>query len=289
MEYFLQILILINIYIIIAISLNLIAGYMGILSVAHAGFYGIGAYVTALMSVSFNSSFFFNLPVVILAAVIVAILIALPSLRIHNDFFVIATFGFQIIIFDIFNNWSSLTNGPIGISGIPKIKIFNLTIDTSFQYLIFTSILSVAIFILVKRIVNSPFGRIIKAIREDELYTQSLGKNVTHYKIIVFIISGCIAAFAGSLYAHYFHFIDPSSFTITESIFMFSIVIIGGAGRISGSVIGAILLVIIPEAFRFLDISSPIAANLRQILYGTLLIIFMMYRPQGLIGEYDFK
>jgi len=288
-DYFLQILILINIYIIIAISLNLIAGYLGILSIAHAGFYGIGAYVTALMSIHMNFSFFVNLPFAILVACFVGIIIALPSLRIHHDFFVIATFGFQVILFSIFNNWIALTNGPLGISGIDKIQIFGLVIDSSFEYLIFTLIFTVIIYFIAKRIVESPFGRVIKAIREDELFTQSLGKNITKYKIIVFLIGGSFAAIAGTLYAHYFTFIDPSSFTILESIFMISIVVIGGAGRISGSILGAILLVIIPELLRFLGMPTSVAANLRQIIYGALLVLFMMFRPQGLIGEYSFK
>ncbi len=289
MDYFLQIFILINIYIIIAISLNLITGYMGILSIAHAGFYGIGAYVTALMSVHLNSSFFVNLPFAILVACLVALIIAIPSLRIHHDFLVIATFGFQIILFSIFNNWSTLTNGPLGISGIDRIQVFGLVVDSNFEYLIFTLIFSVSIYFIVKRIVESPFGRVIKAIREDELFAQALGKNVTKYKIIIFLMGGSIAAIAGTLYAHYFTFIDPSSFTITESIFMISIVIIGGAGRLSGSILGAIVLVIIPESLRFLGIPTAFAANMRQILYGALLVLFMIFRPKGFIGEYEFK
>lgn len=289
MNYLIHILIIINIYLIIAISLNLIAGYTGILSIAHAGFYGIGAYVTALMSVHWETSYFINLPCVILIAAIVALVIAFPSLRIHDDFLVIATFGFQLILFSIFNNWVSLTNGALGIPGIPQIKIWGFVIKSLSEYLIFTIIIVGVIFFIVNRIVNSPFGRILKAIREDEIFTQSLGKNVIKYKIQVFVISGSLAAIAGTLYAHYVTFIDPTSFTILESIFMLSIVIIGGAGRISGSILGATVLIVIPEVLRFLGLPNALAANLRQIIYGTLLVLFMIFRPQGLIGEYKFK
>ena len=289
MAYFFHIIILINIYIIIAISLNLIAGYTGIFSIAHAGFYGIGAYVVALMSVHFGTSFFVNLPCSILISGLVAAILAIPALRIHDDYLVIATFGFQMILFSIFNNWVSLTGGPLGIPGIPKIQIFGLTIDSHFEYLIFTGLFALAIYSIAKRLVGSPFGRVLKAIREDEIFAQSLGKNVTKYKILVFVIGGIMAAIAGALYAHYITFVDPTSFTILESIFMISIVIIGGAGRLAGSVLGAIVLIVIPELLRFLGIPSAIAANMRQMIYGALLVLFIYLRPKGIIGEYEFK
>jgi len=289
MAYFFHIIILINIYIIIAISLNLIAGYTGIFSIAHAGFYGIGAYVVALMSVHFGTSFFVNLPCSILISGLVAAILAIPALRIHDDYLVIATFGFQMILFSIFNNWVSLTGGPLGIPGIPKIQIFGLTIDSHFEYLIFTGLFAIAIYSIAKRLVGSPFGRVLKAIREDEIFAQSLGKNVTKYKILIFVIGGIMAAIAGALYAHYITFVDPTSFTILESIFMISIVIIGGAGRLAGSVLGAIVLIVIPELLRFLGIPSAIAANMRQMIYGALLVLFIYLRPKGIIGEYEFK
>jgi len=134
--------------------------------------------------------------------------------------------------------------------------------------------------------VNSPFGRVLKGLREDEVFTQSLGKNVTRHKLAAFLIGGALAGVAGALYAHYVSFIDPTSFTVGESIFMLTIVIVGGTGSIIGSVVGAELLVIVPEALRFLGVPSAIAANLRQILYGALLIAFMLLRPQGILGEF---
>lgn len=289
MIYLLHILIIITIYIIIAVSLNLIIGYTGILSMAHAGFYGIGAYVTALMSLHYGTSYFVNLPFVLLIAALVALILAIPTLRLHDDYLVIATFGFQMILYSIFNNWISLTKGPLGLPGIPPIRAFGFTINSHSEYLLFVSIIAVIVYIFAKRLIDSPFGRVLKAIREDEIFCQSLGKNVIKYKIIIFVISGCIAAIAGSLYAHYITFIDPTSFTILESIFMISIVIIGGTGRLMGSVIGAILLILIPEFLRFLGMPSTIAANMRQIIYGLLLVLFMMFRPKGIMGDYEIK
>lgn len=289
MPYLLHIIILIAIYIIIAVSLNLIAGYTGILTVAHSAFYGIGAYIAALMAVHLDLPFSVNLLCVIFITAAIALLIAIPALRIHDDYLIIVTFGFQMIIFSVFNNWISLTGGSLGIPGIPYIEVFGLTVDSHVEYLILVGFISYAIYFIVNRLVESPFGRVLKAIREDEIFVVSLGKNVAMFKIIVFVIGGSLAAVAGFLYAHYVTFIDPTSFTILESIFMISIVIIGGAGRLAGSIIGAVLLIVIPELLRFIGLPNSIEANMRQIIYGGLLILFLMFRPQGLVGEYRFK
>ncbi len=289
MAYFLHILILINIYIIIAISLNLIAGYTGILSIAHAAFYGVGAYVAALLAVNYGTPFLLNLIAAMIVAGAVAAVVAFPSLRIHDDYLVIATFGFQMILFSIFNNWVSLTRGPLGIPGIPQPKIFGIAITSHVGFLILTGLLALAVYLFARRLVNSPFGRVLKAIREDEIFAQALGKNVIRYKILVFVIGGALAAIAGTLYAHYVTFIDPTSFTILESIFMISIVIVGGAGSLIGSIVGAVILIVIPEMLRFLGMPNAIAANMRQIIYGTLLVVMMMFRPRGLVGEYELR
>lgn len=289
MNYILHILILICIYIILSISLNLISGYAGLLSVAHAAFYGIGAYVVALLALNLGNYFLVNILCAMVLAGILGAIIAIPSLRIHDDYFVIATFGFQIIVFGVMNNWVSLTKGPLGIPGIPQPNLFGITISSHLQFFIFTGIFALLTFLFTKRLVNSPFGRVLKAIREDEIFAEALGKNVTKYKILVFVIGASIAAVAGGLYAWYITFIDPTSFTVQESIFILSIVIIGGTGNLWGSVLGAVVLITIPEILRFLGMPNAIAANVRQILYGGLLVLFMLYRPQGLLGEFAFK
>lgn len=289
MAYLSHILILINIYIIIAISLNLIAGYTGILSIAHAAFYGVGAYVASLLAVSFGTPFLLNLIAAIAVAGGVAALVAFPSLRIHDDYLVIATFGFQMILFSIFNNWVSLTRGPLGIPGIPQPEIFGIIISSHIAFLILAGLLAAVVYFFARRLVNSPFGRVLKAIRDDEIFAQALGKNVTRYKIMIFVIGGALAAISGALYAHYVTFIDPTSFTILESVFMISIVIVGGAGSLKGSVTGAVVLIVLPEVLRFVGMPNAIAANMRQIIYGALLVIMMMFRPKGLMGEYELK
>lgn len=284
-EYLFHILILINIYIIIAITLNLVSGFTGLLSLAHAAFYGIGAYATSLMWLYLGTGFWINIIVGMVSASLFAFVIAFPSLKIYDDYFAIATFGLQMIVFSILNNWVEFTKGPLGIPGIPAPKIFSIKIASHFAFFVLSGVFVLIVYLLVRLLVNSPFGLILKAIREDEVFTKSAGKNVINSKIYVFIISGSFVSIAGALYAHYVSFIDPSSFTINESIFMISIVIIGGMASLHGSIIGAIIMIIIPELLRFIGLPNALAANLRQIFYGILLIILMLFRPQGILGE----
>ncbi len=143
-------------------------------------------------------------------------------------------------------------------------------------------------YLIVRRITTSPFGRVLRAIRDDEGFTQATGKNTLRFKVGAFAVSATLAAAAGSLYAHYVTYVDPTSFTVTESILVISMVIIGGAGSPWGPLIGAAILVTLPEALRFLGLPSSLAANLRQVFYGALLVAMMMLRPKGLVGRYGF-
>jgi branched-chain amino acid transport system permease protein len=289
MEYLVHILILICIYAILSVSLNLIAGYTGLLSIAHAAFYGVGAYVAALMALNLHSPFLVNLICAVVLSGLLGALVGIPSLRIRDDYFVIATFAFQVITFSVLNNWVSFTGGPMGLPGIPQPSILGLQVSSSFGFLVFVGIFCVATLWISHRIVRSPFGRVLKAIREDEVFSQAAGKNVAAHKVLVFVIGAGMAAVAGVMYAHYISFIDPTSFTVMESIFIISIVIIGGSGSLWGPVVGAVVLVVLPEVLRFIGLPSSMAANLRQIIYGGLLVAFMMWRPRGFLGKYAFQ
>lgn len=289
MEYLLHILILIGIYAILSVSLNLIAGYTGILSIAHAAFYGVGAYVAALMALKLHSPFLINVICSIVLSGLLGALVGIPSLRIRDDYFVIATFAFQVITFSVLNNWVSFTGGPMGLPGIPHPTVFGLRVSSDLGFLVLVGGFCALTLWVTRRIVQSPIGRVLKAIREDEVFAQAAGKNVASYKVLVFVIGAGMAAIAGAMYAHYITFIDPTSFTVMESIFIISIVIIGGSGSLWGPVVGAVVLVVLPELLRFIGLPSPVAANLRQIIYGGLLVAFMMWRPRGFLGEYAFR
>ncbi len=289
MEYLLHILILVCIYVILSASLNLLAGYAGLLSIAHAAFCGIGAYVVALLALNWQSPFWVNVLCAIIACGLLGTLVGFPSLRIRDDYFVIATFAFQVITFSILNNWVSFTGGPMGLPGIPQPVIFGWQVSTHLGFLLLVGSFCALTLLVCYCIVQSPFGRVLKAIREDEVFAQAVGKNVAAYKVLVFAIGAGMAAVAGAMYAYYISFIDPTSFTVMESIFILSVVIIGGAGSLWGPVAGAVVLVTLPELLRFIGLPSSVAANVRQMLYGGLLVAFMMWRPQGFLGKYSFE
>jgi branched-chain amino acid transport system permease protein len=288
-SYFLHILIVIGIYLILTQSLNLLVGYTGLLSLCHGAFYGIGAYASTLLMMKAGLGFLPSLLLAMLATALLSLTISIPSLRLRGDYFVLASLGFQTITFAILYNWIGLTEGPYGISNIPRPTVFGIQVNTLASFTVLSSIAACGCSLLLRTISASPFGRVLKAIREDELATMSLGKNVIRFKVTAFAISAAFAAVAGSLFAGYMRFVDPTSFMLSESVFILSIIIIGGAGNFLGPILGTLLMIILPEALRFLAIPDSVAANIRQIIYGALIVLIMRYRPSGLFGEYRFK
>ena len=209
--------------------------------------------------------------------------------RLKGDYLALATFGLGIIVYSIAKNWVSLTRGPMGLPGIPQFSIFGYEIANVWSNLVLVSIFVAVTYIVIRNITNSPFGRVLKGIREDEIATLAMGKNINKYKLIVFVVGAFFAGIAGSLYAHYITFIDPSSFTVMESIVVLLMVVFGGMASLKGSCVGASILIIFPELLRFLGMPNSVAAPLRQMIYGLLLIILMILRPQGLMGKFRFK
>lgn len=288
MDYILHIVVLILLYSMLASSLNLVAGYTGILSIGHAAFYGIGAYTAALMSLYFQTPFVVNILCGAFSCAFLGILVGALTLRLRNDDFVIASFAFQIITFNILNNWLDVTGGPMGLAGIPLPTVFGFTVESRPGFVALTGFYALAVIGFLAFVVRSPLGRVLKASREDEVFTAAMGKNIAGFKLLAFVIGAVIAGCAGVLYAHYIRYIDPGSFTLMESIFIVAIVIFGGAGSIWGPVVGAVVMVVMPEALRFVGLPDAVAANLRQTFYGIVLAACMFIRPQGLVGQYSF-
>ncbi len=289
MEYFLHILIISGIYIILTLSLNLILGYTGLPALGHIAFACVGAYTSSLLALNYGISPWIGLLIGACLASLLGLIIGFPSMRLKGDYLALATFGFGVIVYSVSKNWVDLTRGPMGLPGIPKFNIFGFELQPVWTYLILVIAFVAVTAFVINRIVDSPFGRILRSIRDDEVASLSIGTNINKYKLIVFVVGAFFAGIAGSLYAHYITFIDPSSFTVMESIAVLLMVVFGGMGNIKGSFIGALILVIFPEMLRFLGMPSSIAAPLRQMIYGLLLIILMIKRPQGIVGEYRFK
>ncbi len=283
--YFAHYLVMVGIYAILAMSLNLLVGYSGIFSLAHAAIYGIGAYASALAALKLGLGFWGGLLVAAVVGAAAAALVAIPSLRVAGDYYVVASFGLQVVLLTVFTEWTAVTNGHAGLPGIPRPRVLGWVVDTPFKYVLLAAALAALTYAICHRLTNSAFGRVLQAIRDDEIAAQAMGKNVVLVKIVVATASSALGALAGSLYAHYITYINPSSFALHESIFIMSLVILGGSDRLAGPVVGAFILLAVPEALKFLAIPDSVAAPMRQILYGALLMVFMLVRPEGILGR----
>jgi branched-chain amino acid transport system permease protein len=283
--YLAHFLVMVAIYSILALSLNLLIGYSGIFSLAHAAIYGIGAYASALAALKLGLGFWGGMVVAASAGAFASALVAIPSLRVAGDYYVVASFGLQVVVLAVFMNWTDLTNGHAGLPGIPRPNLFGWVIDQPFKYMFLAAAFAVLTWAICWRLTNSAFGRVLQAIRDDEIAALAMGKNVVLVKIVIACISSALGATAGSLYAHYITYINPSSFSLHESIFIATLVILGGSERLAGPIVGAFLLLAIPELLKFMAIPDTIAAPMRQIIYGALLVVFMLVRPEGILGR----
>ena len=284
-NFLLHILILMGIYTILSVSLNFMLGYAGIISICHGAFFGIGAYAGALLAL--RTGLPFGLEVVIACSItgLCGLIIAAPTLRLDEDYMSLATYAFGVIVFTVLGNWHSVTRGPLGLPGIPRVQIFSLVFDQMWSdacLVIFFVIITLA---CLTSWLRSPFGKLLMAIREDQIAVSAVGKNVAFFKIVATVISAFFAGIAGVLLAHYLTFIDPSTFVIHESFIILGMVVFGGMGTIVGPIAGAITMVLIPEGLRFVGLPSFYAAHLRQVLFSVLIILILLKRPQGLCGK----
>ncbi|MEZ4814614.1 MAG: branched-chain amino acid ABC transporter permease [Bdellovibrionota bacterium] len=270
--------------IILATSLNLINGFTGQFSMGHAGFMAVGAYASSVITTVFYRDFFmsgmgdyfFFVPLLVgaIAAGLMGYLVGLPSLRLKGDYLAIVTLGFGEIIRVVLLNME-VVGGPRGMPGIPPLANFTW---------IFSSV--VITFFVIWRIVKSRYGRSFVAVREDEIAAESMGVPTTQVKVWAFVIGAFFAGLAGGLYAHVVQIVTPTGFTFTKSFELIIMVVLGGMGSLSGSVIAAVLLTILPEALRGYEAYTG-GVDLRMVIYSFLLIVLMLSRPQGLLGRME--
>ncbi|MDR1095244.1 MAG: branched-chain amino acid ABC transporter permease [Spirochaetaceae bacterium] len=293
-----------GIYVILAISLNLINGFTGLFSLGHAGFMAVGAYVSALLTMSpaqKTMNFFLTpivpalanvelpfIPALIIAGLVAALLgflIGTPVLRLRDDYLAIATLGFSEIIRVVLTNLQSVTNGALGLKGLPKY---------STTFMIWALVILTVGFVFA--LINSAFGRACKAVRDNEIAAQAMGIKTSRIKIQSFTISSFIAGVGGALLGHLMNTIDPRMFTFSLTYNIVLIVVLGGNGSISGSVIAAIVVTVAMEALRFLDsslnfifIHTPALPGLRMVVFSILLLLVVIFRQQGLMGKKEFS
>ncbi|MEI7683320.1 MAG: branched-chain amino acid ABC transporter permease [Candidatus Saccharibacteria bacterium] len=286
MDYFIHLAILISIYAILALSLNLLAGYTGLISMATSAFMGIGAYFVAVTLTRFELNFFVALVLAAIVVGVIAYLVDFALSRFRGDYFAMGSLSIVIVASGIFVNWQSITGGPLGIANIPRPNVFGFELSENWHILGLSLLFLLFTYLICQWIAMSSFGRVLRAIREDEKAIGVFGYDTSKYKLAAFIISSALAALAGGLFATYFSYISPVSFTVTESIIVLTMIILGGLANNKGAILGAAVIVLLPELIRFVGLPTAIEADMRHIIYGLILILFMLYRPQGFLGEY---
>lgn len=286
--YFLHLGILLGIYLILSLSLQITFGYTGLINFGHMAFFGVGAYVSALLMIS-------GLPFIIaisLAGVLSALtgfLLATLTNKLRGDYLALATLGFSFVVYNIFINWRPLTGGALGLSGIPAPSLLGLDFSSSYSFFVLIAIITLLVYFLIKKLVDSPLGKVMEAIRDNEMATNVLGKNTFKIKIISFSVSAFFAGIAGSMYAHYITFIDPSSFTVMQLIPIITIVIIGGLASLKGTIIATIVLVLLPEPLRLIGFSNSLIGPIRHGIYAIILLLILIYKPKGFFGKVELE
>jgi branched-chain amino acid transport system permease protein len=288
MEFVLNILVMSCIYAILCLSLNLIMGYGGMFHLGHGAFFAVGAYVAALISLRLGWPFLVEMLAAALVAALFGLIISYPSIRLKGDYLSFMTFGFAVVIYAVVNNWTGVTGGPIGLPNIPAPNLFGLVIKEDLEHLALVMVVLLITWFIIRRIVTAPFGRTIESMREDEVAATASGRNVSALRITVFCIGAFFAGIAGVLYTHYIGIADPTGFTTTVSFTIVSMTLIGGAGSLVGPIVGAFLIVSIPDVLRWIGLPGLYAEQVKNIVFSVVLISIMMTRPQGLLGKLKF-
>jgi branched-chain amino acid transport system permease protein len=272
-----------GIFAVLALSLNLLLGYTGQLSLGHAAFFGIGAYATALLTVKLEWSPWIGLLAAVVLPGLAGWVIGRLALKLRGAYFVLLTISFAGCVSLVSVNWMDLTNGPLGLPGVPALEIalpglpsLSLRTKVAFYYVVLVAV--VLAYLVCLALVRSRVGRALVALRENETLAASVGIDATHYLVLAAVASAAMAGFAGGLYAHYTRFVSPEVFLFTYTVTMVIMVVAGGKGTLAGPVVGAVLFTVLPEALR-----AATSWQWQMLLYGILLVAVLFFMPQGIV------
>jgi branched-chain amino acid transport system permease protein len=276
--YYLHVLIVAGIFGVLALSLNLLLGYTGQLSLGHAAFFGIGAYTSALLTLRAEWSFWAALPAAMLAAALAGWAIGRLALKLRGAYFVLVTISFAGVIGLVSVNWMELTKGPLGLPGVPAPTLGprSLRGKPAYKYLVLAAVALATH--ACHRLVRSRVGRAFLALRENEALAESVGIDVTHYLVVAAVVSAALAGMAGSLYAHYTRFVSPEVFLFTYTVTMVIMVVAGGKGTLSGPLVGAVMFTVLPEALR-----EATSWQWQMLAYGVVLVLLVFFLPRGIV------
>jgi branched-chain amino acid transport system permease protein len=267
-----------GIWSLVTIGLSILMGYAGQISLGQAAFYGIGAYVSAILTVHFGLNPWLCMVIGMAVAAVVAVMVGVPSLKLRGHYLAMATLAFGIIVYIIFNEEGEWTGGPDGMSGIPGLNLFGFEFDSVEKYYYLVWFFVFAAFIFTINIIQSRSGRALRAIHISEAASNAMGINVSRFRIIVFVYSGILASLAGSLYAHYMNFVNPTSFDLFFSIKLIIMIALGGMHSIWGAIIGAFLVTFL--SFEWLHYFE----EFEIVVYGVILLLITIFLPHGLVG-----
>ncbi len=276
-NYLLNVLVFVGINTMLAVALNLLLGYAGQISLGHAAFFGMGAYISGIITARFPVDPFLVMILAALCSGALAFVIGFPILKLKGHYLAMATLGFGIIMYIIFNETVELTGGPSGLSGIPNLHIGSLIFDNDLNNYYLVWMFTLAVMLLSINLSQSRIGRALRAIHDSEVAARVMGVNARILKVQIFTVSAVISAVAGSLYAHIMTFIAPASFGFNFSVELLTMVVVGGLGSIYGSFLGAAILTMLPEWLRVFQ-------NLDIVIYGLMLILMTMFMPGGLVS-----
>jgi branched-chain amino acid transport system permease protein len=281
-SYHLHVLIMAGIFTILALSLNLLLGYTGQLSLGHAAFFGIGAYTSALLALRLDWSFWLALPSAAATAGFAGWAIGRLALKLRGAYFVLVTISFAGVISLVSINWMELTNGPLGLPGVPAPELGPWTLRTKRAYYYLVLAAAALAYLVCHRLVHSRIGRALVALRENEPLAESVGIDATRYLVLAAVISAALAGVAGSLYAHYTRFVSPEVFLFTYTVTMVIMVVAGGQGTLLGPVIGALLFTALPEALR-----EAVSWQWQMLAYGVVLVALVLFMPRGIAPSFE--
>jgi branched-chain amino acid transport system permease protein len=276
--YYVHVTIMAGIFTILALSLNLLLGYTGQLSLGHAAFFGIGAYTSSLLALKLEWPFWIGLPAAALAAGLAGWAIGRLALKVRGAYFVLVTISFAGVISLVSVNWMELTNGPLGLPGVPAPELAGLSFRTKSAYYYLVLLAAAVAYLVCHRLVHSRLGRAFLALRENEALAESVGVDPVRTLVLATVVSAAMAGVAGSLYAHYTRFVSPEVFLFSYTVTMVIMVVAGGKGTLLGPVIGALLFTVLPEALR-----EAMAWQWQMLAYGVLLVVLVYFLPRGIV------
>jgi branched-chain amino acid transport system permease protein len=271
---------------ILAVSLNIMIGYAGIFSVAHAAFFGIGAYAGAQIAINLTSDLLTACAGAFICASLLSVCLAFPALRVRGEYFVVASLGLQMLATTTFTEAQSLTGGIGGLVGIPLPQLFGVDIGSPPFFLALCICLLSVLLVVTNLLMRGSFGRSLVALHDSERAAEALGKNVRLIKTLAVALSCGMAGVAGALFAFQISFVNVESFTLSQSMTILAMVIIGGTGTLIGPLIGAVLLLLLPAALSFLPLIPPTEVGVvQQLIYGSVMVLLMIIRPAGIAGR----